>query len=297
MATPLTARSLVAQVRTRVADPSALTWDDAEILEVADDVLQELWTEIRTQASEYSLDSIVVTPVLVNGRHYEATLPEWVGTIRRVETTNTRGVTCEIPHSQIQGRDYLTQRGDMWHRAYGLLGGKIAVYLSSVADLRVFYIRRWAPLHFGTAQVQSVGPVNTKLRLASAPTGKLVRRAGLLIGMHIEISADVTTPANRDQIRLITSEDTSTYAGEVVPVTDAWLGIPNANTQYSLVLPLEPEFASFAVMSTVWKLFERDGNVNHLQAMQPSYDRMRRSFEEGLRDRDTARPRRIWSNM
>lgn len=261
MATYLTARKLVSKVRQRIGDEaqgsSGLTkWSDAEILDAADDIYQEVGETVRMAHNDHELDRVELSLTddftNVEPYWYEYSLPEYVRNIRWVEGVDQAGngiaiqpvVFSELESRQLfqAGRSMAAWTMTRWGRP-----GNFSIYgnlFGQVTTVRIWFIRRYPPLHFGTADGASTSGT---LVFQSSPTGEVVLRDDLYTGMDA-VNEDTGSLAR------ITNYVGATRSA-TLSVSEDWSG-----DSYSLVLPLEPEIGEYFIQKIAMHFFMRSGN-------------------------------------
>lgn len=306
MAALLTARKLTDRVRKRVSDAGSLVWDDSVILETADDALQSIFDTVRMSGALHDLDrkDIAVSAfTTVETQWSEYALPEYIGSIRKVEGLPSTSAgssslwqTFEIWDAPFDNHDAprspLYGSIPLWTRSRWGRPGSFSIWgdISRFASIRVWFTRKWPPLHFGTA----AGGSTTTLVFSSSPQGVVVARDDLYVGMQIEVSADSGgTPVPVDSLRRITG-----YVGSTKTATleSAWpsSGASTSTTQYSMVVPLEAEHTEYLMEQVTLRLLQRAGNELHIGLMTPRMMQLEERFVASLSQRD-AKPLRIWN--
>lgn len=303
MPSPLSARSLVTRVSRRVNDLAELTWTAAVILEAADDALRFLWDTVKASGNDTELDRIdtsVADMTLIENGWYEYALPEYVGSIRKIEgVSNPGSIPYEFPTGPLEmkeiGRSTFGSGMPVWIPSRWGRPGSISFYgaVQKFPTIRIWYIRHWPPMHYGTAQAQLGTPSASRLVFASAPVGRVINRLGLYAGMDVEISAD-STAGNVDQVRRITGDLTDSGQTKMTFATP-WSGVPGSSTQYSLVVPMNPEHAELLVESIARRLFERSGNELGMAMQAERLGMLEQRFRAGLRRPHVGNFPRIWN--
>lgn len=295
MVTALTAEQLVDQVRQRASDEGQLIWTAAKVLDAADLAFQHIWDTIRFAGRDHELDRLDLVPstlTRVEDQWYEISLPEWVGAIRRIEgvtgTSDPRPIDA-IP-SNLEEKDFartaFLSKQPRWIRSRFGRPGSISFMgeIGSFTTLRVWFIRRYPPLHYGTAQS---GTLST-IQFAASPTGRVVQRDSLYVGMDVMF----TNGTNQDQIRRVTAYTGSTRTATLDSALPAAV---NSSSNYSIVVPMEQEHSEYFIEEVTRRLLARLANVEHLAATEPQYQELKERFKASLETRDQAQPRRIFS--
>lgn len=302
----LTAQSLVDRVRQRVADEGSLIWNNTKILEACDDAMQTVTEYVRLAGSDHELDRedfLATQFTTVEAGWYELALPEWVGAIRRVEGVNSGG--SEFPqlirqaglHDKELGRGIMDPlRGTLaprWVRSRFGRPGSFSIFgePSSWGKIRVFFIRRYPPLHWGTTPAS--GSTTSLVFAATATAGRIIQRDSLYVGMDVEI----TQPAspNLDQYRRITAFIGSTKTASFDAATP-WPA-STASQLYSLVVPLDSEHTELLIEECARRLYERSGNTQHLATLAPRLAELKERVSSSARKRDLDSPKRIWTRQ
>lgn len=296
MTYPLTAQALVTTVRKRIEDRNSASFDNAEILGAADQALQAIYTDIRNTMRDHETDRVALAlSDFTNPEQYvyEYVLPEWVAAVRELSGTYSNAPSqrnlVTFPRAEIDWRRAVG--GPSWTMV-GDRPGTIRIFgnLSRFSAFTLYFERRWAPLHWGTAQGASS---QSQLQFASAPTGTVIQRAGLYVGMDVVLTND--TPAgNLDALRRITA-----YAGgstREITVASNWPATPTSATTYSLVVPLAQEHTSLLIYETSRVLLEELGEVGQLTVLMGQIERERAKMVESAAARDKAAPRIIWNH-
>ncbi len=294
---PLNAKDLVTLVRERINDQGVFQWSDAQILTIADKHLQVLWERQQDAGQHWDSAQLDITQsdLTEDGRN-RATflLPEFVGQIKYIESEisgDTRAV--EVISMELYNRQFgrSTPSGFLaWTRiGSGRIGGKIEINgaYQKIDVVTVHYARRWTPLHFGTAAAGT----STTMDFASSPTGRVVKRDDLYIGMELEFTNDTPTGV-QDQLALITDYDAANNR-----VTFDTLGTaPTSSSTYALLVPLKAEFTGYLVELIVHEGFVRLGNTEYLAASQMLLGQAALQFVDALSRQDQATPIHVFNS-
>lgn len=299
MAVPESARGIVTRVRNVIQDRDYGAWSDAEILQQVDASLESVASLRRRAGQDHEIDRIDIgrAEFADRGNNWlEFQLPEYVLDVRRVEGLRggrevafvaAEGMLEDAParfsgYSRGIPRWVWTQHGRPGH--FSVFGAGAASY----DTIRVWFIRRHPPLHFGIA---AAGSTNQGLVFdQTTPIGVVVRRAGLYAGMDIEFTA-------------------GTLAGQLVRVesydgtTAVWFGaptggvpIPAVGDEYSLMVPIEAEHTEFLVHKAAYYLAVRAGNTDYLAALTSTLRYLEGEFIAAMNVRSTNSPKRMWSS-
>lgn len=296
MVVPLTAEKLVEQVRQRAVDEGTLLWTNQKILDAADLAFQHIWDTVRLSGSDHELDRMDIAPTAftrVEELWYEYPLPEWVGAIRLVEGVISSGTVRPIAAvpANLEQKDHsrtpFMSQQPVWIRSQLGRPGKFSIMgeVGSFTNVRLWFIRRFPPQHYGAA---SSGTANTIVFTNPPANGTLTRRDNLYVGMDIAF----TSGPNIDQIVRVTSFNAATLTAAFTPQLGA--AVANGHS-YSTIIPLEPEHGEYFIEEVTRRMLARLSNVDHLRATEPQYAELRDRFVASLRQRDNAAPKRIWS--
>jgi hypothetical protein len=311
VALPLTAKRLVAEVREEVADVGSLVWTDEQVLRAADKALRPIWTEGRLAFQDHELDrfEIPVSDLLLTAqRWYEYGLPETVGVVRLVQGVVQPGVPAvniePIPLDfQEEGRSHSLSSAPLYAFSRWGRPGNLSIYgnLGRITTIRVWYVRHWPPLHFGVSTVQ-IAPSSNSFQLSPSPTGQIVFRDDLYVGMDLEIESHSDGLAVwRDVLRRVAIY-TNNFGGSglfgVVGVTPDFPATLAAGKtiSYSLCVPLEAEHHDLLVVETAARLLERAGDQVALTSMQARRAQMWSLFRSGMSARRALAPKEIWNS-
>jgi len=290
--TQLNAQSLIDQVRQRTSDPGGLIWTDRSILDAADLAFESIWDTVRMgdrTAETDRLDVATTSWTRVEDFWYEYELPEYVMSILRVECLNGAGDVSpiEMMPVDVNTKDYarLPFRAAKpgWFRSRRGRAGTIAFMgdLTSFTGARIWYVRRYPPLHFGTAESGST----TTMVFDATPTGRVVRRADIYVGLDVEFTSGTN---NTDQIRRITA-----YDGTTATLASALPTAVSSSQTYALVVPLQIEHGEYFIETTTRRLLARLANTEQLAATEGQFRALEERFRASLTSRDPGNPKRI----
>lgn len=295
MVLQLSAQKLVEQVRQRAVDEGSLIWTNQKILDAADLAFGHVFTTIKLAGSDHELDKLTLLPsdfTRVEDLWYEYTLPEWVGSIRLVEgvTGNSAKPILATPSNLEQmnaARTPFLSEQPRWIRSGLGRPGSFSILgeVGSLTNIRVWFIRSYPPLHYGTAASGST----TTIGFASVPEGTVIGRDGLYVGMDVLFTNGTLT----DQIRRITGYVGATKVATFSPALAT--PVVGSSTTYSLLVPLETQHSEYFVEEVTRRMLSRLANLDHLRATEPQYAELRERFLADLRARDIAAPKRMWS--
>lgn len=283
----LTCPQLITDVREKIADRDGGVWTDARILARADQELQRLWNETRTAGRDHDMHELTIqTGSLISlaSQQFDWTPPEYVAHVRQIEAVipGSAGLVA-IPQAELHTKDTtrLTRGQPSWHRG----PNGVVRFLGNVTtwpQLRVWYLRKWPPLHYGTAPSGST----TTMVLDNTPIGSLVRRTDAYLGARFQLLGG----ANQDIIVTATAFDRSTRAITFTPAVSALA----ADTDYSMVVPLEAEHSGVVTIATAMNLLQSGGNTDYVAALMPMYAEAKQNFLVSVATRDQDAPRTIW---
>lgn len=288
MADVRSAKTAVDRIRKVVAAGTG-QWSDTELLATLDEVLSHIWTQTNLAGRDHNLDSMDLTVAdltAVTGiaSAYEWDPPAYVGPIRALEwlVQQSPENAQPIPSGPLRmARSYLSAYPQelAWHRAPG---DQIRIHgLTTNPVVRVWFLRRWPPMHFG----QTTVPGTTTQMTLAATAGPALARAGWYGSSRIVW----ITGSNVDALVRVTGNTTPL----VLDFSPA-LGVAvAASEQYSMVLPCDPEHADYAIQETALRLMgTRDGNTPQAGELRAVVAKLEQAFIADLAERDMARQRR-----
>ena len=283
--------SLISHVRKIVSDRDTSVWTDAEILEAAHSVWGRIWEKIRCGGKDHHLDNIVVPRsefVQVRSGMFEARLPEIVGSVRALE-----------PASQVSFQLDVNARSLLpaWSFTEGAFPGKISFWQSLTDDVRVWFIRRYPPLHIGVAGSTDANGETLRFDQSATRVGELWRRPDLYETMQVEIVGDATTPSNVGLRSFISAWD-GTDATLETPVGQ----ITSGDTTYEVLAPMPDEAMNYFEWSVAEEMLGRSWDTGALasaQMMLYGPTGLERRFDAGLtrrisRERVTMQRNTTW---
>lgn len=291
------ARRLVDRVRSLVQDYGATAWRSDEVLDAVDAAMGEI-AITRAQAGEdHEIDRITYSPsdfTEVAPYWYELRLPEYVKSVRKVEGRRT-GASSVVPILEGTLEDKDREHSAMargWPRWMFTGPGRPGT-LSIVGDpsrfnnVTVWILRRYPPLHFGTAKAG--GSTTTILFDDSATTlsGRVIKRPDLYVGMDLEFDAGAT---DEDQLVRVTAFDgqTATFEPAITTATD---GQP-----YSVCAPIEPEALEYLQQKTAFHLAQRAGNLEQIRALSNYLRHLEDRYRVMVASRSSSAPKRFYSS-
>lgn len=278
---PLAANDFVTRIRRRIEDTGGRNFTDAQLLDVIDEVMaSDIMTGARMFASDREVTPLEVTTAtdlvaVPGGAEWSYQLPETVLSIRHIEAEASPSRMVTVFKANLEYRHAMQQVA--WHFA-GDRPGEIRFTgaITPYAKLRIWFVRSWVPMHYGTAQ-GATG--QDKIQFAASATGRVIQRAGLYEGIDVLITNDQPS-GNQDALRRITS-----YAGgstREATVASNWPATPTSSTTYSLVVPLmTPELVSFAIEAVARQCFNMLGEAPPM----PVYHELKAQIEEAVSER------------
>lgn len=345
MAAPISAQRMVDLVGRKIEDVAHTRWTTAVKLQAIDGAVQQLLLDQARQRQDHDLDfvDLSVSEELNNAGTMtdsgqtirEWRVPDYVYEIRLIEDTTDENVPRVIP------RYPLSQKEQYRNVAAGMFwvwskGGDIRTRigfvgeLTGVDSLRVWFIRRVAPLHYGvlpnrTVAAVQVGCTNARLTfaLASAATtvGRVVNRgrtytgpSGLVsvsdvyVGAIVEFGtgAGVTVDGVTDEIRkLVSSSYIQVDDAPVAPDTgfhwtwvfDELLRLPIngasvncAGFSYSLVPQIAPEHHELVALMAAIRCAEEAGGFRTMDALKGKMQDLYADFLNATQSRQSQTP-------
>lgn len=290
------ARTAVDRIRKVVAAGTA-QWTDTELLATLDEVLSSIWTQTNMAGRDHNVDAVDLlttdatspTPDLVRvtgiASCYDFEPPGYMGPIRTLEWIAQSGASeavVPIPSGPLRmAKDYLgafpQELG--WYRYWQ---DRIRIHgLSSNPKVRVTFLRRWPPMHFGQTTV--AGTISQMTLAVTA--GRAPARHGWYNGSRIEWNSG----ANLDAVVRVNSNTAPLILNFLPAVT-----FPvSSGEQYSLLLPCDPEHADYAIQETALRLLSgRDANAAQANEQRAIVAKLEQAFLADLSERDMARQRR-----
>lgn len=289
----LTAREMVTRLRARVEDRQGHTFTDVEILRAADESLALMHTQLALAPGSHEMNVLATSAsdwTSAEPKVHNLVLPEYVGQVHKVEGVRASGQAIDIPRTPLSVRTGVAGKSWNW---LSDRPGTISFQgtLQPFATVRIYYSRRWPPLHYGTSQ--GGGALGTfRFGTGNAVTGKVVQRADVYTGLDIMVENDI--PAGmQDAVRRI--EAYSGGSTRECTVDADWPDVPTGSTQYSLVVPIAPEDTPMLIAETALVLLEEIGAAGQVQVLLPRLMEARKRFTDRIRSRDNA-PKRIWNH-
>lgn len=294
----MSALELISEVQKKFRDANSAIRSKAQVLEAADEVLQEMFTTARMAGSDHLLQNFTIAPAdmtEVEDDIWEYELPEWVAAVRRIEglSPGSTSKPFSLEQIELEGRARLGSllNTPAWYRAKQDRVFHIGGVATSFTEFRIWYHRRWPPLHYGTAQAGST----TTLQFddSSGAVGKVIERDDLYIDTRLVITNALPTASLKDSIRTI-----SDYAGSTrtATVSAAFSAAVDSTTQYAMIVPVAPEHTSLLVNQTAYTLFEDVGQDSELVIKAPRLEKLWERYRSSLRSRDHARPKKLYSS-
>lgn len=297
MSQTLNAVDLVNRVRQRVHDLGSRVFDDAEILSTADDHLRGIFAAMRASGQSWFQDSMDVplsTFATSEQGVYEYELPSYVADIQKIEAIFSGSTApSPIPHVDLELSDAMRGnalvRGAVWMMARHGYAGSIQIrgsWFGTIPTVRIWFIRSLGPLVYGTT---STGTISS-LTFGSV-TGAHRARQDLYNNMSLEITADSSVPGNVGKILRIASTTTTG-----VTLASVLSGAANSTTVWAMVVPVPPEHVELLVQQVAVSLLARTGNPEEFQLQQQHLDRLERTFQTNIGNRQTGEPKRVYSS-
>lgn len=287
MGSRITAVDLIDRVRDWVADPRAEVWTDASVLARADQVLESIHTRVRLAGRDHDLgieDFSVSGLTQLGGGNAELALPEYVTAVRQVTMLKSVPAEVPIPQADVHSKDWsrISRGGVAWWR--GPDGNiRFSGSLGGTATIRVYFIRRWPPLHYG----QAAGGSATTLVFDASPVGRVLRQQSIYVGSSFQLLSG----ANEGLTVRATAFDRVTKTITFTPAVTAVV----ATDDYAMTVPVHHEAADYLVLEVARALVTSAGNTDYLSALMPQYAQALALFESSLATRDQAEPRSLWA--
>jgi hypothetical protein len=273
MGIELTCQELISRVRNQVADRAAEVWTDPQVLQACDQALESVWIDIKMAAREQHLTYLDIPANefdAVSDQATEWTPPESVGAIRSVAGYHGNATVC-IPHVEVEMLPLAQRiRGPFYVR----VNGRLRIFRNTFGTVRVWYVRRWPPLHYGEAGAAST---DSALQFDPAPIG-VAKARDIYEGARVEIMSG----ANQDRLVTILAFDTATMTATIdtlpAPIAEGDV--------YSLLVPVEGEHGDLVATAASMRLLERAGNTDYLSALMPAYGQHLERFRASINQQD-----------
>ena len=281
-------------VRRHVQDEGETAWLDVTILEAVDEVLQDIATAIRQVNHDYDLFKIELAPATdlteLERLLYFYRLPEYVQSLRMLEGRRN-GILKPTPipyvpltHRDV-GRSY--QAVPTWTFGEGNHQGgiQLAGRMTGFDAIVIWFIRRYAELHYGVAEG---GSTSTIVFDTSTNIGPVVERDDVYVGLEVLINS-----GNADgDLRVITDYDGATHTATVTPNFSGAVGLGDS---YDLVPPISPEFNHYLIHRTAFELILRSGNDRWIELERPHMNGLEQRFTAAIETRIQDEPKRMWT--
>lgn len=292
---------LATLVRQETQDIDKAAWSDDEIMEAIDVSSSELVMDMIAAGKDWHLEELEIlsSDAGWNERDrnfWEITLPRRdIQQIRLIEgVLSGRPGSVQVDRVELHLRRETTLEGgtavgNQWtYLAGGARGNKIGFIgrLQSLTKLRVWYMRRFPPLHFGTLDG---GTANTITFPADPTGGRAVQRDDVYNGMEVEF----TNGALIDQVAVI-----SDYVGatRIATLEENPIAVPSATTTYALIPIIPAEQTELVALRCAHHLWRRMGQDFAISFSARSLASLERDFKRWLNQRDQQSPKRVWSN-
>ncbi len=294
---PVNTVELLARVRNRINDKSALVFDDAEVLEVCDDSVREMFTSLRTHGDDIELDSLDVTTASltqVEPGIFSWQPPEIVADVQMFELRESDGRSVQMRKVSLEEKDYgtlgmrLLNDAWVWHRGPRKTVRFIGM-VTAYQTLRVWFVRAIPPMFQSLGA--GAGTTTTFLPVQSSPG--LKNRNDLYVGQEFEVVAGNANDLNKlvrcTAFGVAGGTTTLTFA----PALSAATGV---TTRLAMTVPLPPEHSKFLVVMIARTLFGRQGSAEQQALIEREYAQLREDFDTGISRPSTGEPPRLFSS-
>lgn len=239
---------------------------------------------------------------LIENDYREADVPIYVGDIVHVELIGGSNRPLPLMDADVYTKDNPRIRSGsppLWWRGRWSNGGKIAVSGNlSGSSVRLWFIRRPPPLHFGrttsTSDAELILDTSGETVLATQ-RGRVSRVPGDYVGQLVYVDGDSAVAgggANVGQLRRVTAFDASTVTCTFESVLPAAL---TATTDYSFVIPLEYPAFDYMVKKVVHELAIRLGNAQYTAITERAEMLAEERFDRAIGNRDRGHIHRVWN--
>ena len=296
MSLRLEAKSLIERTRRRIQDEGAYAWTDDEILEAADDILNELATSVRLAGRDHELDCLQLPRGSFEGDgRYKWTyrLPPYVQAVRLVEGSfNGNRGTVTFPYAILTHREIGSQlrSNPTWSYDQGSQEGVIALYgpVERYDRVDVWFNRRYASLHHGVAGAGTSG-TTLEFDQSATRTGPLSPMDDVYSGLDVMF---LTGAAMGEFVSLDGYAGAARVATFAAPLT----GTPAPGDEYALGTPLAPVHNEYFLQRIAHQLFLRSGNMEFVNQQDRYLHYLRDRFQSALDARMTDQPKTMWSS-
>lgn len=296
---PLNALRMVERLARKVEDQAHKVTTETEKLQALDEACQDLKLKLVEQYQDDDLDYVDISPtagVAVSTDLTEFYLPEWCYKVRLVEDTSQPGDPVEIPYAHMHSKEryagrlfsrvprcWLFARGGNVFQRIQLRGA-----IAGLASFRVWFVRRYAPLHYGTAQTNaSTSKIALAVDGAATTKGRVLGRDGAYNHFAVEITGG--TPSGlKDQIRLLSGHVGSTG---LCDVHTPWTVAPTNTTQYAMVTPLGQEFHELVILLAAVKLLQDTGSQTQIGLLTQEIGRFFAQYDISAAKRQAQTPK------
>lgn len=327
------ANAVVRRVRSQIQDRGAQVWDDGEVLEAIDSCFAEIEDTRRQAGQDHGLDLIDFTTAGFGARGptwRDLELPEYILEVRRVDGLQSPGAQPDrFPEGSI---DQLDGALGCPHWAYTEGQQRISIFgsdLSGYQYVRVWFIRRSPPLHWGVAGTTGgIGVVRLDQDEATRK-GELIRRPGAYVGSKLMIDGQILTVLRHNGVDAEIGEVSYPTLGEHQPGStgsggggsggpgigifidpEPGIGLatqgsstPSLGTNqvldgkaYVMMVPIAPEHIEFLVQKCAFWLMTRAGNTEYLDAASQALFNLEERFRSSMSNRSSQAPKRMWSS-
>lgn len=300
----LNCQGIVALMAKKVEDENHEIHDIAGKLQALDlaaqDLMVTLVEEYQNNCMDY-VDILTTSGTAITTDLTEFVLPEWCFKVRLIEDITNPGNPFEIPPAELRNKE--SYRGRYFPRVSacwlfsrgGDIFQKVSIRgsLAGVGTIRVWYIRRLAPLHYGTARANaSTSKIVLAQDGAAGTNGRVLGRSGAYDGFGVEITND--SPAGlKDQLRMLSGHVGSTGSCDV---HTPWTAAPTTTTTYALVPPIAQEYQELLVLLASIKLLQDSGSVNQISILAREAERLHGAFVASAAKRQAQGPKYIRFN-
>jgi len=334
MSAPISAQAMVPLVAAKIDNRALRTWSPTQTLAAIDAATQALVILEGEQKKDHELDymDLVVATETAAGRMglmgqdiLEWRLPEIIRRLRLIEDTTDPNAPREIPFSPLELKE--TERETRFRRTLHFWvwgkGSKIRPRVAFVGALkgartiRCWYVRRCAPLHYGTAKSGLIGITETastsariQFDLGASGAGTIVNRPSVYDGSMVQIGtlAGTSVPGVTDSIRTLNNSawvfvDPAAAVPVLTHIFDETLnaqttGIPTypcASMFYSLIAQVDPEHHELVILMAAVRQAEEAGAMRTLEILGPKMEMLLSQFVSTSSARQIQEPEFIQS--
>lgn len=283
------AQELETRILRRIEDVGLDSFGPTEVLDAVKSAMGSLYTSLRLANKYHDTDYLELSPgagTTIRQNVTDFQMPETVSDVVEIKGQRSTGRWLDLLTKVPPQWGGQSSGLPVWHWVSARTG-RIRIYgrLNRYNTLHFFIVRKWPPMHYGTA----AGGAASTITFDATPTaGNVILRDDVYIGVDLLITNN-TPPGVEGQIGRVTDYVGST---RIATVRDAWTVVPDVTTNYGLVVPIPEEYEEMLIEESAQILKEELGEG---LPISPRLGFLRDQFEQGLSQRDGEPARRVWS--